>query len=281
VPTVDVIVVNLDTKDLLRTCLASIRTSAFHVRRVFVVDNASTDGSPAMVAAEFPEVGLVRMSRNVGFARANNAAFGLTDANAVLLLNSDAELARDALGALVHALETDPDVAATGPVLVGADGRVQYEGGRRDPSIVGEFGNITHLNLRLPRTRLGRYLMNEWDHRSTRDVQTVSGACVLLRRSALAGRLFRDDFFMYGEDVELCARLRAAGWRVRYVSEAEVVHHGGATSKKARTRMRVAGVVSMAQLFGRSRGPAYAAAYLAVVPFAWPLGVLVRKMWPR
>ena len=79
----------------------------------------------------------MRMSRNVGFARANNVAFGLTTADAVLLLNSDAELTPHALGALASALETDATVGAAGPVLVGTDGRVQYEGGRRDPSILG------------------------------------------------------------------------------------------------------------------------------------------------
>ena len=279
--TVDAIVVNLNTMDLLRASLASLRSSSHPLRRVVVVDNASVDGSAEMVAAEFPEVGLFRMRRNVGFARANNEAFTVTSADAILLLNSDAALAPDALGALVAELERDPRVAVAGPVLVGTDGRVQYEGGRRDPSLAGEFGNISHLNVRLPRSIFGRYLMNEWDHRSTRDVEVVSGACMLIRRSALDGRLFREGFFMYGEDVELCQRLRAAGWRVRYVSTARVTHHGAATSGRARTRMRVAGVVSMAQLLRHRHGPLYAAAYAALVPVAWPLGVVVRKAWPR
>jgi hypothetical protein len=122
--------------------------------------------------------------------------------------------------------------------------------------------------------------MNDWDHRSSRDVQVLCGACMLVRRAALDDTLFSEDFFMYGEDVELCQRLRAAGWRLRYVAEARVTHHGGATSRRARTRMRIAGVVSMAQLLRRRRGAAYAAGYLAVVPVAWPLGVLVRKVWP-
>jgi hypothetical protein len=233
-----------------------------------------------MVQNEFPEAGLLQLGRNVGFARANNAAFRLGTADAVLLLNSDAELTAGALEALAGELERSPDVAAVGPVLVGADGRIQFEGGRRDPSILGELGNISHLNTRLPRSVLGRYLMNDWDHRSSRDVEVLCGACMLLRRAALEGRLFSEGFFMYGEDIELCQRLRAGGWRSRYVAEALVTHRGGATSRKARTRMRVAGVVSMAQLLLRRRGAAYAAGYLAVVPLAWPLGVLVRKVWP-
>jgi GT2 family glycosyltransferase len=176
-------------------------------------------------------------------------------------------------------LTADERVGIVGPVLVGADGRVQFEGGRRDPSISGEFGNISHLNTRMPASAFGRYLINDWDHRTTRDVEVLSGACMLIRTSALDGKLFRDDFFMYGEDVELCQRLRAAGWTMRYLGETEVLHHGGASSKKARPKMRVAGVVSMAQLLSRSRGPLYAAGYVAIVPVAWPLGFVVQRVW--
>jgi hypothetical protein len=278
---IDAIVVNWNTRDLLRRCLLSLHASQRPVRHIIVVDNASTDGSAEMVSDEFPAAGLLRMSRNAGFARANNAAFRHADAAAVLLLNSDAELSPGALGALATELEGDRQLAAVGPVLVGGDGRVQFEGGRRDPTILGEVGNITHLNTRLPHGALGRYLMNEWDHRSTRDVEVLSGACMLIRRSALGERLFCEDFFMYGEDVELCQRLRATGWRLRYVSAAEVAHRGGAASRRARTAMRVAGVVSMAQLLGRSRGPLYAAGYVAAVPIAWPLGAVVRRVWPQ
>ena len=279
--TVDAIVVSLNTKRLLQDCLRSLRDSAYTVDRLFVVDNASNDGSADMVRAEFPEAVLVRMPRNVGFARANNAAFARCSGDTILLLNSDARLSRDGLGAMVEELRSGADIGAVGPMLVGWDGRVQYEGGRRDPSLAGEFGNITHLNTRLPSSLFGHYLMNEWDHRTSRDVDVLSGACMVLRATALSGRLFRDDFYMYGEDVELCQRLRIAGWRVRYLAQARVLHKGAATSQKAHTRMRIAGVISMAQLLSRQRGLRYAVAYVALVPLAWPLGCLVRRMWPR
>jgi len=275
--TVDAIVVNYNTKDLLRACIASLVASAHPLHRIFVVDNASADGSAEMVRAEFPGVELLAMSENLGFARGNNAAFERSDADAILLLNSDAEIPADALGLMVAELLSDSKVGIVGPVLVGTDGRVQYEGGRRDPSIMGEFGNIAHLNTRRPTGAMGRYLMNDWDHRTTRDLEVLSGACMLIRREALAGRLFRDDFFMYGEDIEICQRLRADGWKMRYLGTVEVLHHGGAASKKARTKMRVAGVVSMAQLLARNRSWLYAAGYLAIVPIAWPLGVLVNR----
>ena len=277
---VDAIVVSHNTVGLLRRCLQTLSDSRHAIRRVFVVDNASLDGSADMVTAEFPDVVLLRMPQNVGFARANNAAFEHTDADAILFLNSDAELSPEAVGALASELTADHHVAVAGPMLLGDDGRVQYEGGRRDPSIIGEFGNISHLNVRLPRSPFGRYLMTDWDHRSTRDVEVLSGACMLVRASALEGRLFRDDFFMYGEDVELCQRLRAKGWRMRYVASSEVLHHGAGSSRSVRTRMRVAGVASMAQLIYRNSGLCHAAAYLAMVPIAWPLGWIIRRVRP-
>ena len=278
---VDALVVSFNTRSLLRASLASLQSSRHPLRRVFVVDNASADGSAEMVRDDFPDVALLRMPKNLGFARANNAAFELCEADALLLLNSDAALSPDALGELMTELTADDRIGVVGPVLVGDDGLAQYEGGRRDPSILGEFGNISHLNTHLPHSVFGRYLMNDWDHRSTRDVEVLSGACMLIRRSALDGRLFREDFFMYGEDIELCQRLRTAGWRTRYVGTAEVAHRGGAASKKARTQMRIAGVVSMAQLLRRARGPLYAAGYAAIVPIAWPLGSVIRRAWPR
>ena len=276
---VDAIVVNYNTRDLLRACLRSLEASRYRVRTVFVVDNASSDGSAGMVRSEFPECQLIEMGANVGFARANNEAFARSDAEVILLLNSDAELYPETLSVMLAEMDSDERVGIVGPALAGADGRLQFEGGRRDPSIIGEFGNISHLNARMPTTALGRYLINDWDHRTTRDVEVLSGACMLIRSTALGGRLFRDDFFMYGEDIELCQRLRAAGWVMRYLGETEVLHHGGASSKKARPKMRVAGVVSMAQLLSRSRGPFYAAGYLAMVPIAWPLGIVVQKVW--
>jgi N-acetylglucosaminyl-diphospho-decaprenol L-rhamnosyltransferase len=273
----DVIIVNYNTRDLLRAALLSLDASTVRPDAVWVVDNASSDGSAEMVTREHPDARLIAADRNLGFAAANNLAFERSTADLVMLLNSDAEVEPGAIAAMVAALSADPKVGAVGPVLVGSDGSVQFEGGRRDPSILGEYSRSTHLSRVYPGGRLGRYMMNDWDHLSTREVEVLCGACILLRREALAGRLFRDDFFMYGEDVELCQRLRAGGWRLLYDASSRVLHHGGAASTQARLRMRVAGVVSMAQLLSRRRGPLYALGYLAMVPLAWPIGAIVKR----
>jgi GT2 family glycosyltransferase len=269
--------VSFETRDLLRACLGSLVASHRPLDAITVVDNASSDGSASMVRDEFPGVELIESSENLGFAKANNLAFARSDADAVLLLNSDAEAGPETLGTLERRLSSDPRVAAVGPILLSPDGSVQYEGARRDPTILGEFSNISHLNDVYPDGALGRYMMNDWDHRSSREVEVLSGACMLIRSGALHGRLFRDDFFMYGEDVELCQRLRADGWMLFYDEDARVLHQGGAASRQARFKMRVAGVVSMAQLLSRRRGPLYALGYLAIVPVAWPLGAIVKR----
>ena len=279
--TIDAIIVSYNTRDLLRTAVRSLGASKVRPDTVWVVDNASTDGSAEMIEREFPDVRVIVAEQNLGFAQGNNLAFEHSTAELILLLNSDAEVEPGTIGNLVAALSLDAGLGAVGPVLVSPDGSVQFEGGRRDPSILGEFSNITHLNRVYPDGRFGHYLMNEWDHLSTGEVEVLSGACMLLRRAALSGRLFRDDFFMYGEDVELCQRLRDAGWRLLYDASSRVLHHGGASSKQARLRMRWAGVVSMAQLLSLRRGALYALGYLAMVPFAWPLGMIVKRAMLR
>ena len=275
--TLDAIIVSYNTRDLLRAALRSLGASEVRPDTVWVVDNASTDGSAEMIEREFPDVRMIVAEQNLGFAKGNNLAFERSTADLILLLNSDAEVEPGTIGSLVAALSSDERVGAVGPVLVSPDGSVQYEGGRRDPSILGEFSNVSHLNRVYPDGRFGRYMMNEWDHLSTGEVEVLSGACMLLRRKGLAGHLFRADFFMYGEDVELCQRLRHDGWHLVYDASSRVLHHGGAASKQARFKMRVAGIVSMAQLLSRRRGIVYALGYVAMVPVAWPLGAIVKR----
>lgn len=273
----EAIVVSYNTRELLRACLLSLQASSVHCDRVWVADNDSSDGSADMVAADFPQMQLLRMAENLGFARANNAAFKHVGAAFVLLLNSDAEVASDAIGVMLRALESHPELGAVGPMLMSPDGRAQYEGGRRDPSILGEFSNVSHLDRLFPNGRLGRYLMNDWDHRSSREVELLVGACMLIRTEALRGRLFSDAFFMYGEDVELCQRIRTHGYRLRYVAEAHVLHHGGAASMQALMRTRIAGVRAMYRILRAQRGVFYALWYPPAVLVAWPIGAVVKR----
>ncbi len=229
-PELALIIVNRNGRDYLGDCLGSVKAaSAGRDWETMVVDNASDDGSPDLVARDHPDVRLVRSGGNVGFARANNDAWRRTRAPFVLFLNPDTKIVGPALDVLLRTLRERGDAGACGPLLVRGDGAAQVSFGGR----VGFFRELVQkaaLNAYY-RRRLRR-------SRRLRDVFWVSGACLLARREALeqVGG-FDEDFFLYFEDIDLCARLRDRGWKILFAPQAEVVHlGGGATSAFARSR---------------------------------------------
>ena len=209
---ISVVVVSFNTRDLLRKCLASVRRFEPWAE-VIVVDNASKDGSADMVAAEFPGTKLIRSSTNLGFAAANNAGVRRAVGDVVVLLNSDAELLDDSLARCVGRLKADPYLGAVHPLLVGADGEPQgceYP----MPSLRAEARAAARLNPR-------RAPAATW----------LAGTALVIRRKALdaVGGGLDDGYFIYWEDADLSARLRAKGWELAVEPGAVVRHHGGAS----------------------------------------------------
>jgi len=222
----DVVTVSHNTRDDLANCLASLHAhppSALH--SIVVVDNASTDGSVALVRERWPAVRVHALDRNVGFGAANNVALRESRADLVLLLNPDTTVSAGNLDVLVDRLVATGAVAA-GPRLVDGDDRPEVSFG---PMLTpaGEF--LQRLRVRaaarggaMARRYIARHVARE------RVVDWVSGACLLLRRDAAAAAGFFDErYFMYEEDVDLCAALRQRGGRVLYTPEATVVHLRG------------------------------------------------------
>ncbi len=222
-----------NTRELLEACLASLERAPKPATEVLVVDNGSTDGSAALVAERFPAVRLVRNEKNEGFARATNQGLGLARGRYALLLNSDTEIVGDALERLFRYLEEHRDYAAAAPRLVHPDGRTQRT--------VQEFPNLwtplffaTPLERWFPNSReLRRYFIRDWPQEDSRDVDQPPAACLMLRRDALdrVGTL-DEDLWLFFNDVDLARRLKQAGWRTRYLAEATVVHHVGASTSK-------------------------------------------------
>lgn len=223
---VTAIVVSYNTRDDLRRCLASIRDHAGLPCAVVVVDNASADGSADMAAAEFPTARLIRNRENVGFARANNQGLREAATPYVLVLNSDAELTPGALRAMAERLEARPRVGAVGPRTVGSDGTVQVSFGPtlrplaewRQRRLVRGVARRDPDALREATRRAAVEHEPDW----------VSASCLLGRKQALdeiGG--FDEGFFLYEEDVDLCVRLRRAGWGIVFTPAATVVHHLG------------------------------------------------------
>jgi N-acetylglucosaminyl-diphospho-decaprenol L-rhamnosyltransferase len=233
------VVVSYNSRDYLQACLASL--AAEGVERTVVVDNGSTDGSvePARAAgAEWVPTGA-----NLGYGRAANlgaSAATVAGAPYLLVCNPDVELCPGAVTALRAAMEEDPSLGAVGPRLLNPDGSL-YPSARTFPDFVDAIGHGM-LGLIAPRNRFTRrYRLLDWDHRNRAKVDWVSGACFMVRRRAwdeVGG--FDPGYFMYMEDVDLCWRLRRAGWEVGYEPGAEAVHVQGVSADLHPYRMLVA-----------------------------------------
>ncbi|MCX6019454.1 MAG: glycosyltransferase family 2 protein [Chloroflexi bacterium] len=254
--TLDVIILNWNTRDLLRDCLHSLgRLQAYTT----VVDNASTDESAAMVEREFPAARLVHSAENLGYARANNAAMRATSAPVVVLLNSDTLVTPEAIEGIAQRFTEDVRLGALSPLLRTPDGAAQpYAfGGEPTPSYL--------LHRGLMRLLFRRYL-HDWHPRAAIEADWVSGACLGLRRTALdAVGLLDEHMFMYFEDTELCMRLRRAGFRVRYDPSLEIMHIGG-QSLKQNPAARRAYRDSLMHLYRKHYGRAALAALKIMLP---------------
>lgn len=229
VPRVSAIVVSRQVCGRLRRCLSTLLVQRGVEPEIWVVDNASTDGSPEMVAREFPSVHLIRNPENVGFARANNLALARATADYLALLNPDTELPAEALAAAVGVFSRHPRAGVVGLALDNADGSPQ-------PSCHA-FPGV--LNLTLEATGLHRPLLRlGWGTPTAAPippggegvVDWVSGACFILSRAAYERVGGLDErLFLYGEEPDYCWRARAAGFTTVHSEVARVLHHGGAS----------------------------------------------------
>jgi N-acetylglucosaminyl-diphospho-decaprenol L-rhamnosyltransferase len=230
-PDLALVVVNHNTGEYLTRCLRSAFEFAGDARlEAVVVDNASRDGSAERAGAAYPDVRLIENDRNRGFARAANQGIRATSAPFILLLNPDAEILAGMLGGFLKLARDRPRAGVIGPMVKDPDGSI-YPSARRVPSLGTALGHAfvgPFMDNRFSR----RYTMAGWDRRTERAVEWVSGSCCLLRREALDEvGMFDEGYFLYVEDVDLCTRMRAAGWEVRFSPELEVLHVGGISTR--------------------------------------------------
>jgi GT2 family glycosyltransferase len=268
-PDISVVIASWNARAHLLNCLRSFE-KAGHVAAIetIVVDNGSDDGTPAAVRALFPRTTLVCNATNLGFARAVNMGIERASGRYVCLSNSDILLRPGALDELARFLDAHPDAALVGPRVLHADGTLQHSC-RKFPGLLTCTSEALALHRLFPRSpRLSGQQMLHWDHASERSVDALSGCFCMARRSALGeiGGL-DEDFFMYAEDVDLCMRLRAAGWSVWFCPAAEVIHFSGASSANDPRRFARAMIESSFRLYRKHyRRPvaAYLAALIAV-----------------
>lgn len=226
------VIVHYRSLEPLLGCLAALeRSAAGVVHEIVVVDNSPGDGAAEAVRARFPAVRWIANADNVGFARAVNQGLAAGTGAVAMLLNPDCELDPGAVPALLAHLRAQPRCGIAAPRIHNPDGTLEFSARAYPDHLTFLFNRYSLLTRLFPGNPWSRrYLLTGWDHASVRDVDWVSGACMAVRREAIAQVGPMDEaFFMFNEDVDWCRRMNAAGWRVTYVPEARAVHHVGAS----------------------------------------------------
>jgi GT2 family glycosyltransferase len=274
-----IVIVNWNTRDFLRRCLESVqkdeaRLENFEIETI-VVDNASNDGSREMLREHFRWVQLVFNDDNAGFAKANNQGIRQSSSRHILLLNSDTEIHAGALNTLISFLDDNPQAGAAGARLLNPDGTLQP--GCHPMLTPGrEFYRLLFLDKIYLRTS---YPMDSWDNRTSRRVEVIKGACLMLRREALDQvGLLDERYHIYTEEVDLCYRLDREGWQLWYVPTAVVTHRGGASSSQNAERMYLELHRSKIQFYRKIGGAGLARRFKVLLTLAYlPRAVLQPK----
>ena len=238
--TLSIIIVAFNAREDLARCLTSLHATPPSIAHdITVVDNASTDGGMALVRERWPEVQTIALDRNRGFAAGNNAGIRATSGDLLLLLNSDTLAQPGAIDVLAGRLLTNAGLGAVGPRLVDGSGRVELSFG----PMISPFGEMKQKIVGALYD-LGVGPVVSWVERITtteHDVDWVSGACLMVRRAdAEAVGLLDERFFLYTEDVDFCAQLRARGRRIRFCPAAGIVHLRGRSRASAPDAMNAA-----------------------------------------
>ena len=232
-PVLSVVVLSWNTRSLTMACLAALfAESPKYVREVIVVDNGSEDGSADAVAARYPQVRLIRNPDNRLYAAGNNQGAAVATGDFLVTLNSDTEVRAGALDQMVDFLRANHDYGAVAPRLSDPDGAVQHAC-QRFPGLASALCFDSALGGFWPGSRVvDRYLMRDFDHQTSRDVDQPPGAVCMLRTAdwrQLGG--FDEELALFYNDVDLCLRIHAAGQKIRYLASADVMHHRGASTR--------------------------------------------------
>lgn len=228
-----IVILNWNVREWLERCLASLRSDRCTLETI-VVDNASCDDSVAMVRAQYPQVTLIANAENRGFTGGNNQGIEASRGRYIMVLNPDTEMIGDALDRLVMYLDEHPNVGALGPMLLNPDRSIQSSR-RRFPTLATAFFESTWLQGIAPKGILTRFYMDDVPPAMTHEVDWLNGACTVFRREALdqVGWYDAQNFFMYSEELDLCRRVKAAGWKIAYLPDAQVIHYVGKSSEQA------------------------------------------------
>ena len=285
------VIVNWNSKEYLSACLESVLQRAGSLSfEVIVVDSGSFDGCRELLHEKFPQVKFVQSQDNVGFACANNIGARMAQGRILLFLNPDTEVCGTAIQSLLEALATIREAGIVGPRLLNTDGSLQASCVQVLPTILNQLLDIECLHRWFPQ---GHLWQNAAMHEGRTDpvlVEALSGACMAVRKDVFdrAGG-FSEDYFMYAEDLDICWKVRRAGYCNYYLPTADVVHHGGGSTQHERSHFSEVMVPeSVSRLLKKTHGKAYSRGFrmalsgsavirLVVIGLTYPVSVVVGK----
>ncbi len=230
-----IIIVNWNSRSYLHQCLQSLAAHPPSVTfEVIVVDGASFDGCGEMLAAEFPSVVFIQSNENIGFAKANNLGARHAQGRYLLLLNPDTEFTEDTITALHECAISTEDAGAIGCRLLNGDRSLQTSCVQAFPTVLNQVLDSEFLRRKFPRSALWGVSAFYAESSTPCSVEAISGACIYVKRSRyeeVGG--FTEQYFMYGEDIDLCFKLTNAGFKSYYIHDTSLIHYGGASTQKA------------------------------------------------
>jgi len=231
-----IIIVNYNVKEFIQNLLHSIFKAGCNLKyAIIIIDNASEDGSAEFIKEKFPNVNLIINNKNIGFGKANNIGLSVAKGEYILLVNPDTLIREDTLEKMISFFETNPDAGLAGCKILNPDGSLQLACRRSFPGPWTSFCKVTGLSTLFPNSRLfARYNLTYLDENKTHEVDAISGSFMMMKREVyekVGG--FDEQFFMYGEDLDLCYRIQKSGWKVYYTPDTQIIHYKGESTKRS------------------------------------------------
>ncbi len=231
-----IIILNYKYKDLVKVCLKNLKAGDLDLNyEIIVVDNDSNDGIGGMLAKDFPEVKFIQLKENRGYSAGNNAGVRCSKGKYVLILNPDITVLKGSIKKMYNFMESYSDVGITAPQLLNPNGTIQRSCMRFHNFLMPVYRRLDFFEkFSFVKKQLNYFEMADWDHNSSREVDWFLGACLIIRKDVFKRiGLFDERFFLFFEDTDFCRRVKNAGWKVYYLSDAKVIHLDERLSNKA------------------------------------------------
>jgi GT2 family glycosyltransferase/lipopolysaccharide/colanic/teichoic acid biosynthesis glycosyltransferase len=234
-PIISVIIVSYNVRDFLQHALQSIQRALKDIpAEIFVVDNASMDGSPQLIRKNFPQLNLIENTKNLGFSAANNIALKKSSGKYVVLINPDTVVQEDTFTALLSFMENNPDAGAATCKILNPDGSFSVDSRHSIPTPMTAFWKQVGFNKLFPKSKIfGRYNLTYLDENKSYPVDAISGSFMFIRQDVFAKvGLLDEDFFMYCEDIDFCHRINKSGWKIYYFPNTSIIHYKGESTRR-------------------------------------------------